>query len=326
MVDTLTYLTLVITYQCSSRCAHCCLGAGPEFRDWMAPEDAKRYIAEVTRRNQIAHMTLIGGEALLEPDRAIAIGEIALRHGIASVDISTNASWAGDEHNALAVVRRVLDAGLELGISVDVFHQQHVPRERALGMMRAANKLGLTLKGSSVILEAEDASNIWDRETARITAWFREHGFEVRPGRGAGVVFQGHAINLADQYNGPRSIPQDKCVGVPWFATSDFRRLGGIQIDAFGWVMVEHGICIGNAKQLSLGEILGSYDPATHPIIGVLMAEGPIGLTRIPEAEGFQLREDGYVDKCHLCHEVRTYLRSAFPNVLGPANYYPQIQ
>lgn len=29
------YLTLVVTYECSARCAHCCLGAGTEHDERM---------------------------------------------------------------------------------------------------------------------------------------------------------------------------------------------------------------------------------------------------------------------------------------------------
>jgi len=293
----------------------------------MEPREAEQYIAEVTRQNQISHMTLIGGEALLDLERTIAIGEIALRYGIPSVQVNTNGSWALDEGTALRVLTRLLDAGFDLpAISVDAFHQRYVPRERVLCAMRAGRKLGLELNGFAEILESEDASNIYDTETLNISRWFRERGFDVRlEKRLPHLVFQGRAINLVHAYNGPLSIPEDRCMGVPWLATADFRRLGGIQIDVYGWVMVEHGICIGNARQRPLGEILASFDPEAHPIISVLMNEGPIGLTRLPEAEGFQLREEGYVDKCHLCHEVRTHLRHKFPDVLCPENCYPEI-
>jgi len=45
----------------------------------MEPEEAEEYIAEATRHNRIGRMTLIGGEALLDVERTIAIGETALR-------------------------------------------------------------------------------------------------------------------------------------------------------------------------------------------------------------------------------------------------------
>ena len=81
-----------------------------------------------------------------------------------------------------------------------------------------------------------------------------------------------------------------------------------------------------NLADLSTGRRGEEYDADTHPIISVLMTEGPIGLTRIPPASGFALREDGYVDKCHLCQEIRTYLSSHFPEILRPDNYYPPIE
>lgn len=325
-MDTLTYLTLVITYQCSSRCAHCCLGAGPEFAEWMEPEDAERYIAEAMQDNQITHMTLIGGEALLDVDRAVAIGEIARRYGIPRIEINTNGSWATDEPTAKRILRRLLDAGLSVpGISVDAFHQRYVPRERVLCAMRAARELGLDLEGSSEVLEAENAPNAYDQETRSITQWLRDRGFTASPSP-LGVVFQGRGVNLAHAHAGPRTIPQDRCDGVIWLATSDWRRLGGIQIDVHGWVMVEHGLTIGNAKERPLRGILASYDPDAHPIISVLMREGPIGLTRTPEAKGFRRREEGYIDKCHLCHEVRTHLRPAFPDLLAPEQCYSSIE
>jgi hypothetical protein len=280
----------------------------------------------VTRDNPVSRMTLIGGEVLLDPDRAIAIGKIARRYGIDGVEINTNGSWATDEQAALQMLEKVTDAGLELpAISVDAFHLRHVPRERVLCVMKAGRRLGLDLKGSSQLLQAEDAPNRYDEETRRIAEWFGARGFDVVTGPPGSVVFQGRAVNLAHEHPGPRTIPQDTCPGVPWFATSDFRQLGGIQIDAFGWVMVEHGICIGNARQRPLGEILDSYDPDRHSILRVLMNEGPVGLTRIPEASGFRLRKEGYLSKCHLCHEVRTYLRPRMPHVLAPSNCYPPI-
>ena len=323
-VNTLTYITLIVTYQCPARCAHCCIGAGGmENGEWMSVEDAEYYLSEATRNNDITWMTLIGGEALLDLNRTIEIGKIALAHGIPTVKIDTNSAWCVDEQVAESTLGKIYEAGLMLGaVSVDAFHQRFVPRERALYLMRAAEKLGIGLEGNSTILEAEEADNAYDEESRELTGWFGERGFQVSPGT---LVFQGRAVQLAGIHTGPRSIPEDRCEGVYFFATRDFRQPGGIQIDLEGWVMVDHGICIGNARQRSLGEILADYDADSHPIISVLMDEGPIGLTRIPEANGFQLREEGYVDKCHLCQEIRTYLRPRFPGVLEPERYYPPI-
>ncbi len=323
-LNSLTYLTLIVTYQCPSRCRHCCVGAGPEHHEWMTPDDAERYISGVTKNNNISWMTLIGGEALLDLERTIEIGKIARAHGIAKVEIDTSASWGSSEETAKDAVRRIVDAGLSLGvISIDGFHYDHAEPECILHLLRAARDLGVELKGSSAVVQEGTPANPHDEKTARLVQWVEGHGLSVRS---SPLVFHGRAVNLARYHTGPRSIPQDKCKGASFFATKDWRKLGGIEIDVYGCVMPDHGICIGNARKTDISEILEAYDATTHPIISVLMAEGPIGLTRIPEASGFVLREDGYIDKCHLCHEIRTYLRPHFPASLCPENLYPPIR
>ncbi len=290
----------------------------------MTPEEAECYISGVTKHGKINWMTLIGGEALLDLDRTLEIGKIALDHGIHSVEIDTSASWGRDDDTSKYVVRRIVEAGLKLGaISIDGFHQKHVPPECVLRLFRAAKDFGIELKGSSAVLETGAPSNAYDAETLRLTQWFGEHGFQVQS---SPVVLQGRAVNLARYHTGTRSVPQDKCGGVYFFATKDWRQPGGVEVDVFGSVMLEHGIRIGNARQRDISMILDEYDAETHPIISVLMKQGPIGLTRIPEASGFVLREGGYVDKCHLCQEIRTYLRPHFPEILGPDNFYPEIK
>jgi MoaA/NifB/PqqE/SkfB family radical SAM enzyme len=322
-MNSLTYLTLIITYECSSRCAHCCIGAGPDPKGWMSVKEADGYIQGVVAHGAINWMTLIGGEALLDLERTLAIGKIALAHGIPTVEIDTNASWGEDPETAKAVLERVVDAGLTLGaVSADAFHQKFVPPERILNLFRAARSLGIELKGAAALLQPGVPANPYDEETARLMDLLDQEGYRVES---SPVVFQGRAVNLTRHHTGPRSIPQERCEGVYFFATKDWRTPGGVEIDRFGNVMLEHGICIGNAKEDSLSDIFQRYDAETHPIIGVLMREGPIGLTRIPEACGFTPREDGYVDKCHLCQEIRTVLRPRFPDILCPDSYYPPV-
>ena len=290
----------------------------------MSIEDADRYISGVTKNNNINWMTLIGGEALVDLDRTIEIGKIVLAHGIPKVEIDTSASWASDGDTTREVVKRIVDEGLCLGaISIDGFHKIHVQPENALHLLRAAKDLGIELKGSSAVLQMGTPANPYDEETARLTQWFEARGFCVEP---SPVVFHGRAVTLVRHHTGARSIPQDICAGVYFFATKDWRKPGGVEIDVFGSVMLEHGICIGNVKVQDISEILQGYNAETHPVISVLMKQGPIGLTRMPEAQDFVLREDGYIDKCHLCQEIRTYLRPSFPDILCPDNFYPLME
>jgi len=322
-MNSLTYLTLIITYKCSSRCAHCCIGAGPKFSEWMSVEDAEHYISVVTENNKIKWMTLIGGEALLDVDRTIEIGKVARAYGIEKVEINSNASWCTCDEVAEEVFQRIKDADLTIsGPSVDAFHQKYVNKESVLRFIQIGRKFGFELNGFAEFIEKDNPDNPFDVETNNLLNWLTKSGFN--PGSDK-VVFQGRGVNLQRYYTGERSIPKDPCEGVYYFGTKDFREPGGIQIDVNGHVMLDHGICIGNAKEQSLSEILNSFSAETHPIISVLMKEGPLGLTRIPEARGFKLKEGGYIDNCHLCQEIRTFLRPFFPDILCPDSYYPKI-
>jgi len=322
-MDSLTYLTLIITYQCVSSCDHCCIGAGPHHREWMSIKDAEDSIAVITRINEIKWMTLIGGEALLDLDRTLAIGKIALSYGIKKVEIDTGSAWAVNDEITRRTLKRIFDAGLSLGaISVDGFHQAKVPKENVLRVLRAAREMGHNLKGSCAVIQDGISSNSMDKKSSEISHWFEEQGFQIES---FPVVFQGKAVNLTAHHSGPRSIPEEKCEGVYFFATENWQKPGGIQIDVYGNVMLEHGICIGNKNMTGLTEILDEYDAESHPIISVLMMNGPLGLTQLPEAKDFKPLENGYVDKCHLCQDIRTYLRPYFPDILGPDSYYPLV-
>jgi len=70
---------------------------------------------------------------------------------------------------------------------------------------------------------------------------------------------------------------------------------------------------MGNLWQRPLKEIVTSYDPRAHPIIGPLIEGGPAALV-----EHYDLpHEDSYADACHLCYVARDALRGRFFRVLG---------
>ena len=111
------------------------------------------------------------------------------------------------------------------------------------------------------------------------------------------------------------TIPSDKCLifKVPMF-----------MIDPSGWVFHHscQGICIGNAKEKSLSEIISEFNHRKHPIIGKVVSKGgPQNLLEIAIEKGYK-PQSGYADKCHLCYSVRNFLRPFYPKILQPSNVY----
>ena len=114
----------------------------------------------------------------------------------------------------------------------------------------------------------------------------------------------------------------DKCP-LPDYLGNDLRAPTGVEIHPGGWVNLCAGLALGNAREHPLSDILSGYDPDAHPIIRLLMQEGPAGLLRLAQHHGYGAVDKGnYVDGCHLCYEARRFLHPHYPNELAPAHPY----
>ena len=77
----------------------------------------------------------------------------------------------------------------------------------------------------------------------------------------------------------------------------------------------EVGICwhlsIGNAKETPLSQIIDNYDWRTNPMFKILAEEGPIGLLKQYRSHAGPFKKSAYINKCHLCVEVRRVIARA---------------
>jgi hypothetical protein len=105
-------------------------------------------------------------------------------------------------------------------------------------------------------------------------------------------------------------------------STEDLREPGRVHVDPFGNLHVCQGISMGNLFHTPLKQICESYDPDTHPIIGPLLAGGPVELVRRYDLP----HKEAYADECHMCYETRRALRGRFPEVLGPDQMYGEMK
>jgi hypothetical protein len=69
-----------------------------------------------------------GGEPLLFPDTVCAIHEAAREAGIGRREIITNAGWPVNNTQFQKIALRLVDCGVtNMALSMDAFHQEHVP-------------------------------------------------------------------------------------------------------------------------------------------------------------------------------------------------------
>jgi len=74
-------------------------------------------------------------------------------------------------------------------------------------------------------------------------------------------------------------------------------------------------MAIGNAKKLRLSRLLSEYDWKRHPVTRTLVEKGPLGLIDLRECESFDFHEQEYMDKCHLCCDLRKIMQKAYPEM-----------
>jgi len=318
-------LDILLTYDCTGRCAHCCYRAGPGEGDTMTVDEVARYLEEVADQ-PLEWVLLFGGEPFLCYDLLREC--IPLARSLApQVYVFTNGYWATDEDTARRRLGGLQQVGLDyILFSVDAFHQAHVPLERIALGIEAAQDLGYTTISvdNRFLGEPGRTDNAFNRRTlsnmARLARLCDLTDVEIDQGPARMV---GRAADELSHHLPAQEIGADRC-SLPDYLGGDLFAPTGIEIHPGGWVNLCAGLALGRARERSLGRIVKDYDPDAHPIIRVLADEGPSGLLRLAEARGY-MRADGYVDGCHLCYEARRFLRPYYPAHLVPAHPYLSV-
>ncbi|MFX1390265.1 MAG: radical SAM protein [Promethearchaeota archaeon] len=311
------FLTFLISYKCTNECKHCAIPGSPnQDNTLMELDDVRTYLEDVTANYVVDEIGFFGGEPLLHFDLLINLIKEVKRFDIAKIGLPTNGFWGKNDSTAKEYALNLKEAGLNtIGFSIDTFHQEFVPLEVVKRAMKAAHEAGIErIYSMTQNIGSKNITNVVNEQNKRLTNIISKE-FEFCQIIHSELQVKGRALkNLTDYYSMDK-IPSDRCLifKVPMF-----------MIDPNGWVFHQlcQGICIGNAKQNSLSNIIRDFNYRKHPIIGKIVAKGgPRNLLEIAIEKGYKPLE-GYADKCHLCFSVRNFLRPFYPNILEPCNLY----
>jgi hypothetical protein len=215
-----------------------------------------------------------------------------------STGVVTNCYWATAEPDAELWLKPLADLEVsDLSVSSDTFHEGEEKDPNPEFAVGAARSLGL----DEMVITIDPPT---------VCAAPDEKGLPIV---GGSVRFRGRAaVNLTE------GLPRRPWTDFDECPDEDFFDPGRVHVDGHGNVHLCQGVLLGNVEQATLGEMLESYDPRSHPVIGPLVAGGPAELVRVYDLP----HEDGYVDACHLCYEMRSALRARYPEHLGPPIAY----
>jgi MoaA/NifB/PqqE/SkfB family radical SAM enzyme len=291
----------LLSYQCTSECDHCFLWGSPHAKGTMTLAQVREVLQQAKDLGTIDMVYFEGGEPFLfYPIMVEGLREAAamgFERGIVS-----NCYWATSVEDAMQWLRPIAEIGVaDLSLSSDLFHGEAMMTEAARNGVEAAKQLGIP-EGVITIEPPEGC-----------TAYAQAKGEPITGGQ---VQFRGRAVaTLAE------GVPRRPWTEFTECPDEDFVDLGRVHVDTFGYVHACQGLTIGNLWEQPLKDILASYDPAAHPIIGPLMQGGPVALV-----ERYDLpHEEAYIDACHLCYLTRDSLRARFPQFLAPATVYGEL-
>ncbi len=295
-------LHILLTYSCNYECDHCFVWGSPNQSGTFTLAQLDEVFRQATEAGGIEQIYFEGGEAFLYHPILVEAVRRAKRLGF-STGIVTNGYWATGLEDAWTWLKPLKEAGLDaLEVSCDIYHGLENEDNDDQASLAAAAEL--FLKASTIALEPPGEVRAPDVATAG------------RPLAGGDVMYRGRAaVKLAGD------LPT-----LPWsvFGSCPYENLvdpDRIHLDPLGNLHICQGIVIGNLFEKPLKQILAEYDPATHPIVGLLIDGGP---AKLRASHALSMKSD-YVDACHLCYETRVALRHLYAGELGPDQMYGVI-
>jgi hypothetical protein len=290
----LTGLHLLLTYQCNYECDHCFVWGSPSQEGVMTLAQVRDIYRQARELGTVNSIYLEGGEPFLYYPIMVRAAQEAAELG-ARVGIVTNNYWATTVEDALEWLRPLAGIVQDLSISTDLFHYDQVVSAHARNALAAAEQLDIPV--CTLTCEVPDGAV----------------GDPAQATDGATVMFKGRAaVKLVEGVARRPWREFDEC---PYETLDD---PGRVHVDHLGNLHVCQGVTMGSLFERPLTEIVAAYDPQAHPIVGPLLAGGPVALV-----ERYDLpHQESYVDACHLCYETRLLLRERFPEVLGPGQVY----
>ena len=293
----LSGLHLLVTYECNYECDHCFVWGGPTQHGTMTDETIEYILRQAEELGTIEWIYFEGGEVFLFYQLLCSGVRLARERGF-KVGVVTNAYWAITDAEAMEWLKPFAGVVEDLSISADAYHGSKDGLRQTQIARQAAEHLRIPVDFISVTgPEAADVQGVSGQLPAGESA----------------VLYRGRAAEKLASHVQPKPWQQfTKC---PW---EELRHPERVHVDAFGNLHICQGISIGNLLERPLTEIIRDYDPDTHPIVGPLLAGGPVEMVnryKLPH-------EQGYADACHLCYISRCKLKDRFPDVLTPDQMY----
>jgi hypothetical protein len=234
----LTSIHFLLTYACNFTCDHCFLYSGPQAKGTFTIALLKEMIDQAAQVPGIESVCFEGGEPFLYYPVMVEGIHYARQLGL-KTGVVSNAYWATSPQDARLWLQALADLGVgNISVSDDSLHfgdEQETPAKHALAAGKAMN-----LSMGSLCTEKPMVKIVDGKRTVA-----------------GSTLFKGRAVEkLIGEL--PRR-PWQELVTCPHETMADPSR---VHLDAYGFVHLCQGLCMGNALQTPLRALLMNYRAA----------------------------------------------------------------
>ena len=292
---------IVLTYRCTYECDHCFLHCGPQQPGAMTLAEMEGLLEQAAIIEGVDTIYFEGGEPMLYYPLVQLGLERASKLGM-KTGLVTCGYYATTVPDGEMWLRPLKAAGLSyLEVSMDRLHGVGEANANARNLADAGSILGLEVSVISVCDPREEECT--ELPPSRV-------GEDATP-----AMLRGRAAHeLVDGLDVRHVSAFTEC---PFEELEAPTRL---HVDPYGNVHICQGILAGNVWDSSLGQIVNSYEPHEHPVIGPLIEGGPEALAK---TTGIGTGSH-FASECHACYEIRRALREDpdYTRLLGPNQAY----
>jgi len=322
---------IILSYQCSAACRHCMCFCSPSRQgDWFDEEKLIHCLSLLAGRissspwghnavslNQGLHFT--GGEPFLNYDLLLKAVKFAAEYNIPSTFVETNGFWCTDDKVCREQLRTLKETGLKgISISVNPFLTEYIPFECTERCIRISQEIF----AENVMVYQMYYYRQFKQMGIRSTLSLEEY-HKVSPEKNfkqVEMMLMGRANrSLRNFYLAypAETFFQEPCI-------SPVLRNWHNHFDNYGNLIPGYcgGISLGNWRDFDR-LVEEGLDLEQKPVLRLLVSEDIEGLYYFARDYGFQEDPQGYLSKCDLCFELRSFLvgKNHFEE-LNPLEFY----
>lgn len=313
---------LIISYKCNSGCIHCLYNCGNEWNEWIDVKDAERYLKLLKSTGTFRSLHITGGEPFMNFNLLCEIARICKKTGIPTF-VETNCFWAVDDEKTERKLKEIKKSGIEsILISCSPFYLEKIPFENFKRCLRISEDV--FGKENVMVYTREGCDWI---ESIGIKGKISFHDFIKKVPHERFIKFLKNYIvpkgkclytleNFFYKYPAEKFLKQN-CI-------ADFLNPYHIHVDLYGNYITSFcgGISIGKIE-----EVLRDGIDFDRKIILKMLSRNIGEFLQWAEKLGYK-RKDGYINKCHICLDIRRYLvveKNMEFEELQPAGFYKRL-